>query len=447
MGLTGLEIYKKLPQTNCGECGSPTCLAFAMQLAEGKAELSECPDVSDEAKAALDAASKPPIATVTVGAGNYEREIGGETELFRHDKTFFNETGVAVAVSDEEDVAAKVEQINALSFERVGQDIEVDMIAVTNDSGDADTFVEAVQTVADNSERSLILVTEDSATMEAALDIVADQNPLLYAATADNYEAMTELAKDNECPLAVKGEDLDSLAELTKKVDYEDLVIDSGARGTSEVLRDQTVIRRLCIKKKFRPVGFPTITFTTKEDPQEEVMQASTYITKYAGIVVLSNTVELAEMLSLLTVRQNIYTDPRVPVTVEPNKVYEVGEPDENSPIFITTNFSLSYYSVEGDVSASKEPAYIIPIDTDGTSVLTAWAADKFGGAKIGEILTEEMDIEDMVDHRKLIISGYVAVISGKLEEASGWDVIVGPRESSGIPNFISNRWESELNE
>ncbi|SJZ38148.1 acetyl-CoA decarbonylase/synthase complex subunit gamma [Selenihalanaerobacter shriftii] len=451
MGLTGLEIYKKLPQTNCGECGPPTCLAFAMQLAEGKAKLDQCPDVSDEAKQALNAASAPPIETVAMGTGDYEIEVGGETELFRHDKTFFNQPGVAISVSDEEgadDIADKIEKINALTFERVGQVIELGMIAVVNDSDDADTFVEAVKVVAENTERTLILVSQDPAAIEGALAEVADRNPLIYAAVEANYEEMTELAKENECPLAVKGDDLDSLAELTKKVkdlDYDNLVIDSGSRDTAQVLADQTVIRRLSIKKKFRPVGFPTITFTEADTVAEEVMQASTYVSKYAGIVVLSNALELAEVLPLLTVRQNIYTDPRVPVTVEPNKVYEVGEPDETSPVFITTNFSLSYYSVEGDVSGGKLDAYIIPIDTDGTSVLTGWAADKFGGKKIGEIMTEETDIEDRVNHKKVIIPGHVAVISGKLEEASGWDVLVGPRECSGIPSYIASRWEQEL--
>ncbi|KXS44576.1 MAG: acetyl-CoA decarbonylase/synthase complex subunit gamma [Candidatus Frackibacter sp. T328-2] len=451
MGLTGLEIYKKLPQTNCGECGPPTCLAFAMKLAEGKASLDQCPDVSDEAKEALDAASAPPIAEINIGSGDYELAVGGETELFRHDKTFFNQTGIAVSVSDDNDVDAiadRVKKADALTFERVGQVIEVDMVAVVNDSDDADTFVEAVKVTAENTDRTLVLVSQDPAAIEGALDVVADKNPLIYAATEDNYEEMTNLAMDNECPLAVKGDDLDSLAELSKKVKdlgHKDLVIDSGSRETAQVLADQNVIRRLCIKKKFRPFGFPTITFTDADSNEEEIMQASTYVSKYAGIVVLSDAIELAELLPLLSVRQNIYTDPRVPITVDPNKVYEVGEPDESSPVFITTNFSLTYYSVEGDISGGKLDAYIIPIDTDGTSVLTAYSAGKYGGKKIGEIMVEETDIEDRVSHRKVIIPGHVAVVSGKLEEASGWDVLVGPRECSGIPSFINNRWEKEL--
>lgn len=448
MGLSSLEIYKKLPQTNCGDCGHPTCMAFGMQLAEGKAELDECPDVSDEARQALAAAAAPPITDITIGTGDYERTLGEETELFRHDKTFFNETGVAISVSDADDAEAieeRVEEIDQLTFERVGQVIEVDMIAVTNDSNDADSFKEAVEVTADNTDRTLILVSEDVEAIENALEVVADRNPLIYAATENNYEEMTELAEENECPLTVKGEDLNNLAEVSKKVkdlDYENLVIDSGARNASQVLADQNVIRRKCINDKFRPFAFPTITFTSGETPAQEIAQASTYIAKYAGIVVLSEAIELAELLPVLTVRQNIYNDPRVPVTVEPNEVYEVGEPDEESPVIITTNFSLTYYSVEGEIPAS---AYIIPIDTDGTSLLTAWAADKFGGKKIAEIVNEETDIGDKVDHNKLLISGHVAVISGKLEEESGWDVVVGPREASGITNFIANRWEEEL--
>lgn len=443
MGLTGLEIFKQLPKTNCKECGHPTCLAFAMALASGKASLDSCPHVSDEAREALDSASAPPIATVKIGTGDYELAIGGETVLFRHDKRFENMPGIAITVSDADGadaITARVEEINKLVFDRVGQIHQVNLVAVKNDSGDAGKFAEAVKTASEKSKFPLVLMTEDPAAAEKALEICASQKPLLYCATADNYEAMTELAKKNEVVLGVKGNDLNSLAELVEKIQglgYKQLVIDSGSREVNKVLADQTQIRRQALRR-FRPFGYPTFTVVTSEDPYQAVAEASVYIAKYAGVVIFSST-DPAEVLPLITLRLNIYTDPQKPIAVE-SKVHEVGTPDENSPVFITTNFSLSFFCVQGDVEAARISAYILPVDTDGISVLTGWAAGKFTPEKIAEML-QETGMGEKVKHNAVIIPGGVAVMSGKLEEISGWKVLVGPRESAGIPSFIKQRW------
>jgi acetyl-CoA decarbonylase/synthase complex subunit gamma len=442
MGLTGLEIFKQLPKTNCKDCGHPTCLAFAMALASGKASLENCPHVSDEAKEALDSASAPPIATVKIGTGDNELTIGGETVLFRHEKRFENMTGIAISVSDNEDVSAKVNDINKLVFDRVGQTHTVNLVAVKNDSGDAGKFAEAVKAAQDLSQFPLMLITEDPAAAEKALEVCASGKPLLYGATADNYEAMTELAKKNEAVLGVKGNDLNSLAELVEKIQglgYKQLVIDSGSREVNQVLADQTQIRRQALRK-FRPFGYPTLTVVENDDPIQAVADASVYISKYAGIVVYPSA-DPAEILPLVTLRLNIYTDPQKPIAVE-SKVHEVGTPDENSPIFVTTNFSLSYFCVEGDVEAARISGYILPVDTDGISVLTGWAAGKFTPEKITDML-KETGMADKVNHNTVIIPGGVAVLSGKLEELSGWKVLVGPRESAGIPSFIKQRWNA----
>ncbi|GAW91836.1 acetyl-CoA decarbonylase/synthase complex subunit gamma [Calderihabitans maritimus] len=444
MGLTGLEIYKQLPKKNCGECGPPTCLAFAMSLAAGKASLDACPYVSDAAREALEAASAPPIALVKVGVGDNVVELGDETELFRHDKKFYHETAMAFTVSDtmsEEELNARLDEINGLTFVRVGLEYKIQFVAVKNDSGDAAAFKKAVETVAGKTNLALILISEDTGAMEQALSVVAARKPLIYAATADNYEQMTELAKKNECPLAVKGNDLSSLAELVEKVvglGHKQLVIDPGSRETSRAIADFTQIRRQAIKKRFRPFGYPIIAFTTEEDPLAEVVQAVAYISKYASVVVM-NTTEKAHVLPLLSWRQNLYTDPQVPIQVE-EKLNAVGDVNENSPVYITTNFSLTYYSVEGEVEASKIPSYILPVDTDGTSVLTAYAAGKFEAEKIAEVL-KKSGVEEKVSHRTVVIPGYVAVLKGKLEEASGWKVLVGPREASGIPAFAKSQF------
>ncbi|SHF45678.1 CO-methylating acetyl-CoA synthase corrinoid iron-sulfur protein large subunit precursor [Desulfofundulus australicus DSM 11792] len=443
MGLTGLEIFKQLPKTNCKDCGHPTCLAFAMAMAAGKAGLDQCPHVSEAAKEALGAASAPPVALVKIGTGEKELTLGNETVLFRHDKRFEHPAGIAITLSDtasEDEITARVSQINKLIFDRVGQLHNVNLVAITNDSGDAGKFAAAAKLASENTDYPLILITEDTAAMEKALEAVGGKKPLLCGATASNYEGMTALAKKYEAPLVVKGADLNELAELVEKVTalgHKQLILDSGAREVHKVLADQTQIRRQALKR-FRPFGYPTITFVTNDDPVQAVADAAVYICKYAGIVVLQ-TADPADILPLITLRLNIYTDPQKPIAVE-SKIYEIGNPGPDAPVYVTTNFSLTYFCVAGDVEASRVPGYILAVDTDGISVLTGWAAGKFTAEKIAEML-KESGIAEKVSHRKVIIPGGVAVLSGKLQELSGWEVLVGPRESAAIPSFLKLRW------
>ncbi|MDD2420575.1 MAG: acetyl-CoA decarbonylase/synthase complex subunit gamma [Heliobacteriaceae bacterium] len=442
MALTGLEIYKQLPKKNCGECGPPTCLAFAMSLASGKATLDSCPYVSAAARETLDSASAPPIRLIKIGTGDQEVELGDEHVMFRHDKTFYHPTAFAFLVDDNAtDLPEQIRAINGLEFNRVGLNYTVEAIAVNCVSGDAAVFKTAVETVAANSPLALVLISEDPAVIAEALPVVKDRKPLINAATTGNYEQMVALAKANEAALVVKAEGLNALAELVEKVvglGFKEILLDPGYRNTSQVLAGLTEIRRLAIKKKFRPFGYPVITFTTETGALDEVVQAGVYLSKYASMVVIQ-THQKEHILPLLSWRQNLYTDPQKPITVEA-KIHAVGEVNDQTPVYITTNFSLSYYSVEGEVEASKIPGYIIPVDTEGTSVLTAWAAGKFEPEKIAAVL-ETSGIKDLVGHREVIIPGYVAVISGKLEDKSGWKVIVGPREASGIPAFAKSRF------
>ncbi|NMB35038.1 MAG: acetyl-CoA decarbonylase/synthase complex subunit gamma [Firmicutes bacterium] len=441
MGLTGLEIFKNLPKTNCKECGFPTCLAFAMALANGKTSLDLCPYVSDEAKEALASAAAPPIHMVKVGVGENELEMGDESEIFRHDKRFNHPTVIAIEVKDNEDIEAKVDAINQLEFDHVGQHYESNMVALVNASGDAATFKAAAEKAAAKTEKAFALISDDLAALEAALEVLAERRPLLYAANKDNYEKMTELAKANNAVLAVKGEDLDSLAELVDKIvamDFRDIVLDPGSREVGKVLVDMTQLRRQAVKKKFRSFGYPTITFTTKDDPQEELVQAGMYVAKYVSIVVMK-TAKREIHLPLMSWRANVYTDPQKPVAVEPG-AHEVGEVDENSPVYCTTNFSLTYFLVEGEVDTTRIPSYILSVDTGGISVLTAYADNKFIAESIAKAI-KEFGLEDKVKHRKIVIPGGVAVLKGELEEESGWDVIVGPRESADIPKFAKEQF------
>lgn len=439
MALTGIDIFKQLPKTNCRDCGQPTCLAFAMKLAQKQASLDQCPHVSEEAKAALAGAAAPPIKLVTLGVGERKLEIGNETVLFRHEETFYHPTGLAVLVDanqSEAEVTARVKALADISFERVGMTLRLDAVAL---KGEGDAFVTAVKAASEAADVPLILINEDPTTMEKALAACADKRPLIYAATAENTEVMAALAKQHQCPLAVKGDGLASLAELSEKTQAAgatDLMLDSGARTQATLVANETAIRRAAVRKRFRPLGFPTITFAANP------LLASVGIMKYAGVVVLNGT-EAWQLLALMTVRQNIYTDPQKPIQIEEG-LYTIGTPDENSPVLVTTNFSLTYFTVEGDVEASRVPAWVVVVNTEGTSVLTAWAAEKFTAEIIAQRV-KATDVGSKVKHRKLVLPGHVAVLSGKLEDelAREWTILVGPRESSGIPAFFRSSWQS----
>ncbi len=449
MALTGLEIFKLLPKTNCKKCGLPTCLAFAMALAQKRVKLDDCPDVSQEAKNKLAAAAAPPMRKITFGIGDNQVQVGQETVLFRHEEKFHNPTILAVTVSDKltgQDLNKRIEAINRLSFERVGTKIGVRAIAIVNESGKADAFARAAAAAKEASSLAPILVTDSPEAMASAVGQIKNARPLLASAKADTAQAMAKVAKDNNCPLAVKAESIEALADLSEKIKacgVEDIVLCPQTLSLRDELYSLTRMRALSLKKIFRPLGYPTISFTrcsmldTRSENQE-LAAAASLICKYSSIVVV-DTIEPYVILPLLTAVMNIFTDPQKPVQVEP-KVYAIGEPDEKSPLMFTTNFSLTYYTVESDVEASRVPSYILVVDTEGTSVLTAYSGDKLNEKIVAEAMTK-YNVDKLVKHRKLIIPGYVAVMSGKLEEATSWQIMVGPRESSMLPKYLREIW------
>ena len=445
MALTGLAIFKHLPKTNCKDCSFPTCLAFAMKVAAGQEGLDSCPHMTEEARAALSAASAPPQKLVKIVGPQGEFSVGQETVMFRHDETFHNPTGVAILVSDalsDDEIKARCEAIKKLSFHRVGTDISVDLAAVKNDSSDAAKFAAAAKAVSQQTALPLILISDDAAALTQAVEALdPNAKPLLVPGEAA-LDAAAALAKDKKLPLCVTSADLEAVSALTEKLgsDVPDLMISPGEEPTPKVVEYLTVSRRAALKKKHRPLGFPALTFATDSDPAMASIQASTFVAKYAGIVVM-DTVEPWAVVAVLTTRQNIYTDPRKPVQVEP-KLYEIGQPGDNDPLLITTNFSLSYYSVESELTAARLPARILAVDTEGTSVLTAWAADKFNPETITKALNDSQ-IQDVIKHHKVVIPGHVAVISASLADESKWEVLVGPKEASGIASYIKNDWKS----
>jgi acetyl-CoA decarbonylase/synthase complex subunit gamma len=443
MALTGIEIFKLLPKTNCGDCGVPTCLAFAMKLAAGQAELSACPHVSEESKAKLDSASAPPVLPVTIGTGDGAFKTGGETVMFRHEKTFVNSTGIAVLITDkmsDADVDKRLKNFVELQYDRVGVLLKADLIAVKSETGDAGAFEALINKAKGAANCGLVLISDNSDLLEAGVKACAETKPLIYAATKENVEQVGNIAKENKCSVAVKGANLDEVIELTEKLadmGLKEIVIDSGAREIKQAFQDQIVIRRAAIKDTFRALGYPTITFPCEmtDDLMEETLIASTFIAKYGGICVMSD-LEGHSLFPLLVQRMNIFTDPQRPMATEEG-IYPINNPDENSPVLITTNFSLTYFIVSGEAEGSRMPCWILIMENEGLSVLTAWAAGKFVADAIAPFV-KKCGIADKVSHRSLIIPGYAATISGELEEElSDWKIVIGPREAAHIPAFL----------
>ncbi len=443
MPLTGIEIFKLLPKTNCGECGVPTCLAFAMSLAAGRAELVACPYVSEEAKVKLEEASAPPIRPVTIGVGDRAIKVGGETVMFRHEKRFENPPGLAILISDvmaEADVDSRLERFSNLQYDRVGLTLRPELVAIKCDSQDAGKFGGLVTKVKQNSDADIILMSDNPDILAAGLAVCADQKPLLYAATKDNLEQVAALAKDNACPVAVKADNLEELAELTTKLEQsgvKDIIIDSGARTLRRAFEDQVIIRRSALDKKFRPLGYPTIILANEmtEDPMKEALIAATFVAKYGGIIVLSDF-QGESLFPLLVLRLNIFTDPQRPLATTEG-IYEIGGPDENSPVLVTSNFSLTYFIVSGEIENSRIPGYLLVKDTEGLSVMTSWAAGKFAADTIAPFI-KKCGIADKVKHHKLIVPGYIAIESGGLEEElPDWEILIGPREGAHIPAYL----------
>ncbi len=437
MALNAMMIFTHLPKTNCGKCGFPTCLAFAMQLANQKTSLDKCPDISDAGRGALEGASAPPIRKVKFGPAGAEVEIGDETELFRHDKKFFHPTLFCQVIGDDDaSLGEKVGRAKDYQFDRIGQIMKLDMVGLRA-TGDAGRFKEAAGTAA-SAGKPVILMADDRGVMEGAARALAASKPLLYRATADNWEDMAGLAAELKLPLVVYSEDLASLAELAenvKKKGVEDIVLDFGPKKLGDAIRNLTILRRSAIKKKFRPLGYPVLLETGASDPGA---MGALGVMKYASIVTFDD-VPVTTIYPLMTLRQNIYTDPQKPLQMEA-KIYDINGPtDENSPIMLTTNFSLTYFIVRGDIEKSKIPSKLLVIDTEGLSVMTAFAAEKLTAEGVSTFM-KKIDLGSQTSKEELIIPGQVARMSGSLQEESGWKVIVGPRDSSGIPKFLKER-------
>ncbi len=453
MALSGIQIYKLLPQTNCKDCGFPTCLAFAMKLAAKQADLDKCPHVSDEAREKLAESAAPPVRLVTLSADGRKVESGNEIVLFRHEKRFFNPAGIFIRVYDDQpldEVKAQVDEAMSYAVEYVGMDLTLDGIAV-HSTGDADTFAETVEAVLDTAQVPLILLADDPDVMAKGLEAAEGTQPLVYGATADTWEAFADLANAHDAPMAIHAETMSELAELSKKVKeagVEDIVLDPGVRDMHSMLALSTLIRRMAIEETFRPLGFPLINFPSECAAESSAdyegmvsIAASQAICKYSGFVVLDNF-SPATVYPLLVLRTNIYTNPQEPIQVEPG-IYEINDPGPDSPLMVTTNFSITYFSVANEVDGSGVPSWLLVADAEGMSVLTAWAAGEFDAERIAKGV-KTTNVADKIDHRKLILPGHVSVLLGEVEEElPGWEILVGPREAVDLPGYLK-LWSAE---
>lgn len=444
MALTGMQIYKNLPRTNCKDCGFPTCMAFAMQVAAKQKALTDCPHLSEDAKTELSEASAPPMKLVKIGPEGKQFELGQETVMFRHEEKFHHPTGIAVripaSVSNNE-AQSLVEVINKRVFERVGEKLKVALCAVEIEG--CNDPASRAKLLAGKSDIPLILMGTSLDSMKAAVDSIKEDIPLIYKADVSNIDGFAEMAASAKLPLAIGGKTLEELADLTQKAKekgVQDLVLAFDTKNPGEALRSLTIARRAALKKNFRALGFPAIVEVDADSSEMETVLASSFAAKYAGIVLINGS-EPWELLPIMTTVQNIYTDPQVPNTVEA-KLYEIGSPGENSPVMFTTNFALTYFSVEGEVERSKIPAYICVVDTEGLGVLNAYAGDKISAEKVVKTI-QEQKVAEKVKHRKLIIPGLLPIFRAEIEDTSEWkEVIIGPENASQIPAFLNKTWK-----
>ncbi|MBI5395652.1 MAG: acetyl-CoA decarbonylase/synthase complex subunit gamma [Verrucomicrobia bacterium] len=442
MALTAMSIYKNLPKTNCKDCGFPTCMAFAMQVAAKQKELTACPHLSEQAKGEFSEASAPPMKLVRVGGAGAEGfEIGQETVMFRHEEKFHHAPAIAVKIAaalSDGDAAARLDAINKAQWVRVGQQLGVRAAALELDGLPADKAAARAKALAASSRVPFILMAKDAGVMGAAVGAIAGKRPLIYQASATNADAFIKLALGHKCPLAITADSLESLADLAKTAKdrgVSDLVLSLDAKNPAKTLRQLAIARRAALKKSFRALGFPAMVDASLDNPARETVMASAFAAKYAGIVIV-NGLEASELLPILTTIQNVYTDPQVPNIVE-TKLYEIGSTTPDSPVLFTTNFSLTYFCVAGEVERSKIPAFICVVDSGGLGVLNAYAGDKISPEKVVKTL-EAQKVPDRVKHRRLIIPGLLPSFRSEIEETSVWkQVLIGPENASGIPAFL----------
>ena len=439
MAVKGLDIFKLSPKKNCKECGSPTCMAFCMKVAQGAVPITKCPYMSEEAVALLSEATAPPMKTIEVGT----HKLGGETVMMRHEKTLVNRNLFAATLATDMDDAAidaRIEGIKKVDYERIGEREMVECVFV-HDAGDSAKFVELCKKAAALPDRTVIIDTKDVDTAKAAVEAIKDNKPILNGANKDNFAAMSEIAKAAGLVLGVSGKDLselhDTVAEL-EKAGNKNLILDVTAPTIKETFANAVLVRRTAIKDGDRTFGYPSIVnlgVLCDHNEHLETALASMFVVKYGSIIVMDK-IGYAEALPLYGLRQNIFTDPQKPMKVAPG-IYPINGAGPDDPCALTVDFALTYFLVSGELERSKIPVNLLITDASGMSVLTAWAAGKFSSTSVKKFF-DEFDIASKINNRTLIIPGKVAVMKGEIQDKlPEWNVVVGTREAVELVKFL----------
>jgi len=443
MALKALDIYKLLPKKNCKECGDPTCLTFAMKLAGGKADVVLCPFLSDEAKAVLGATTRPPIRLVKIGVGERSFGVGEEFVFYRHEKTFYHPPGIIFRLKDTqttEEIIALTKRVRDESLIRVGMELRFNGLAIENASGTPEKYIDAVAALERTADLPLVLISKNPDALRAALVHCGTYRPLLHAATKENVKEMCAIAKQHGCPLAIRAHGLDELAQLAKDCCAEgvqDLVMDPAPVTLGDFVTATTAIRQLAITRTAPELGYPIYLDATLTGQEDAAIALG--IVKYASVIPVS-PLSQASSKAALTLRQNVYTDPQKPIQMNPG-LYRIGSPGKDAPVLMTVNFSLTFFTLEGYLESTRVPCFMLIVDTEGLSVLTAVAAGKLSETLVRDAI-KKFDVENEVSHRKMIIPGYASPLSGRIEEATGWKVLVGPRDAAEIGEYLHEEWK-----
>ena len=439
MAVKGLDIFKLSPKKNCKECGSPTCMAFCMKVAQGAVPITKCPYMSEEAIALLSEATAPPMQTITVGA----HKLGGETVMMRHEKTLVNRNLFAATLDtsmDDASIEERIALVKKVDYERIGEREMVECVFV-HDAGDCAKFVELCKKAAALPDRTVIIDTKDVETAKAAVEAIKDSKPILNGANKDNFNDMNEIAKAAGLVLGVSGTDLSELHDIVaalEKAGNKNLILDVTAPTIKETFANAVLVRRTAIKDGDRTFGYPSIVnlgVLCNHDEHLETALAAMFVVKYGSIIVMDK-VGYAEALPLYGLRQNIFTDPQKPMKVAPG-IYPINGAGPDDPCALTVDFALTYFLVSGELERSKVPVNLLITDASGMSVLTAWAAGKFSSTSVKKFF-DEFDIASKINNRTLIIPGKVAVMKGEIQDKlPEWNVVVGTREAVELVKYL----------
>ena len=452
--VTAMDIYRLLPKSNCAKCGEASCMAFATKLSEKEVDLSLCTQLTEKEMEKLEDLLASAVREITIGKGDKKTIIGGDEVLYRYELTYYNPTSLVVDINDElgeDELKSQIKVIEDAEFERTGELLKLDGIALRNKSGSRKKFAEAAK-ILKSSKLPVLLCTFDPDAMKSALEILGDERPLIYAATEFNLEDMAVLALEYDCPITLSVpndlEKMKELARILRAKGIKDIVLDPGTfigEGIGDTLDDFVMIRRLAVEEKdadfrFPILGVPAVCWLSEEEDEiqkamKEATISATLMNKYADILILHGT-NIWELIPILTLRQGLYTDPRKPQAVDAG-LYEFGSVDENSPVIMTTNFALTYYTVEGDLKSGNANCYLLVLDTEGRAVDVSLAGNQLNGESVADLIKESR-IEDKIKTRTIIIPGLAAPVSGEIEDETGWEVVVGPRDSSAVPDFLT---------